>query len=44
MRLAEIAPDMNDRDVIKFDCGCGFTYAMSSLAREEERLQRTEAA
>jgi len=44
MRLAEIVPDMNDRDVIKFDCRCGFTYAMSSLAREEGRLQRIEAA
>jgi hypothetical protein len=44
MRLAEIVPDMNDRDVIKFDCNCGFTYAMSSIVREEEQLQRIEAA
>ncbi len=44
MRLAEIVPDMDNREITKFDCDCGFTYAMSAIAREEEWRQRTQAA
>jgi hypothetical protein len=44
MRLAEIVPDIDDREITKFECDCGFTYAMSPFARDEKRRQRPPAA
>jgi hypothetical protein len=35
MRLAEVCPDTENRNCMKFDCECGFGYQMTASVRRE---------